>query len=45
MNEIEKLAREYVEDVYNGDTDFIPEAENIIKWLFENHYLIGIKNE
>lgn len=32
---IEELAREYVNDVYSGDTDFIDEAENVLTWLFE----------
>ena len=31
---IEELAREYVNDVYSGDTDFIDEAENVQTWLF-----------
>lgn len=32
---IEEAAREYVNDVYSGDTDFIDEAENVLTWLFE----------
>lgn len=32
---IKELAREYVNDVYSGDTDFIDEAENVLAWLFE----------
>lgn len=32
---IEDLAREYVNDIYSGDTDFIDETENILSWLFD----------
>lgn len=31
---IEEAAREYVNDVYSGDTDFIDEVENVLTWLF-----------
>lgn len=38
--EITKLAMEYVADVYNGDTDFINEAENVISWLLRSHCIV-----
>ena len=39
--EITKLAEEYVTDVYNGDTDFINEAKNIISWLLRTHCIVS----
>ncbi len=39
--EIEALAREYVADVYNGDTDFKPEAECLINWLSERYEIVA----
>ncbi len=38
--EIETLAREYVADVYDGDTDFQPEAECMLKWLSERYEIV-----
>lgn len=40
-DEIAKLAREYVADVYDGDTDFIDEAENVISWLLRTHCIVS----
>lgn len=42
--EIEKIAREYVKEVYDGDTDFIDEAENIIQWLSEKYCIVPKKS-
>ena len=41
QDEIAKLAREYVADLYNGDTDFINEAENVISWLLRTHCIVS----
>lgn len=32
---IEDLAREYVNDIYSGDIDFVDEAESVLSWLFD----------
>ncbi len=39
--EIEAIAREYVADVYNGDTDFQPEAECLINWLSDRYEIVA----
>lgn len=36
--QLENLAREYTEEVYNGDTDFTDEAEQLIHWLSKRFY-------
>lgn len=41
QKEIEAIAREYVADVYNGDTDFQPEAECVINWLSERYEIVS----
>lgn len=38
---IKDLARKYVEEVYNGDTDFIDEALSIIGWLLLDHCIVS----
>lgn len=38
MNE---LAKEYINDVYHGDLDFLDEAENVISWLSKHYYIIS----
>ncbi len=40
-DEITKLAREYVAEVYGGDTDFINEAENVIRFLLRTHCIVS----
>lgn len=42
---IENLAREYVKDVYGGDTDFIDEAENVLSWLFNKSLALRLTAE
>lgn len=42
-DEITKLAREYVAEVYDGDTDFIDEAENVISWLLRTHCIVSME--
>lgn len=37
---IEGISRKYVEEVYQGDTDFIPEAENFLSWLTKEYSLV-----
>jgi hypothetical protein len=37
---IRTLAREYVEYMYGGDTDFIDEAENVISWLLDRYDIV-----
>lgn len=39
-DKITSLAREYAEEIYNGDTDFIPEAEQILEWLTHRFCLV-----
>ena len=34
-NTIKLLSEKYVNDVYDGDTDFSGEAENVLTWLFK----------
>lgn len=38
---IKDLSRKYVEEVYNGDTDFIDEALSIIGWLLLDHCIVS----
>lgn len=38
--QIEALARVYVKEVYNGDTDFIDEAEQVLTWLSTRYCLV-----
>lgn len=38
--QIEALAREYVKEVYNGDTDFIDEAEQVLTWLSQRYCIV-----
>lgn len=40
MINTEALAREYVKDVYVGDTDFIDEAEQVLTWLSTRYCLV-----
>lgn len=42
MNEdqITALAREYAEEIYKGDTDFIDECEQVIDWLLRRYCLV-----
>lgn len=37
---ITALAREYAEDNFTDDKDFIDEAENTIRFLLRNYYLV-----
>lgn len=39
--EIKDLACQYVEEVYNGDTDFIDEAISIIGWLTKTYCIVS----
>lgn len=39
-NQIQSLAREYAEEIYKGDTDFIDECEQVIDWLLRRYYLV-----
>lgn len=39
--EIKDIACKYVEEVYNGDTDFIDEAVSIIGWLLLDHCIVN----
>lgn len=39
--EIKDLACQYVEEVYNSDTDFIDEAVSIIGWLLLDHCIVS----
>lgn len=41
LEEITKLAEEYVTKVYGGDTDFIDEAENVISWFLRTHCIVS----
>lgn len=41
--QLENLAREYVDEVYNGDTDFTEEAEQLIHWLSKRFCLVDKK--
>ena len=36
----EELAKKYVDQTYNGDTDFIDEAENVISWLLRDYAIV-----
>lgn len=38
--QIDILAREYVKDVYGGDTDFIDEAEQVLTWLSQRYCIV-----
>lgn len=38
--QIEALAREYVKEVYSGDTDFIDEAEQVLTWLSQRYCIV-----
>lgn len=41
--QLENLAREYTEEVYNGNTDFTDEAKQVIQWLSKRFYLADKK--
>lgn len=40
-DQIREMARKYAAEVYNGDTDFIDEAENVISWLLRDYYIVN----
>lgn len=39
--EIKDLAREYVDEVYNGDMDFYDEAISVIGFVFRDHHIVS----
>lgn len=41
---VRKLAKAFIDDHYNGDLDFLDQAEEVIEWLLKYHNIIP-KNE
>ena len=44
MESLEKIVKEYVGEAYQGDTDFIPKAENFLSWLTKKYALIKMED-